>query len=390
MSTAFDRSRRLVARVRRRLASLGRRASEAATLDVAALDLDDAAIARDPLPHYEALRAVGTVHFLQRHRAWIVLGHDEVQGAFKRPEVFSNQPYADVDAVLLASDPPAHTAVRRTLAPYFARDVIDALGAFAAQRAAALLERACDSSTVPLDVVADYAKPLSQAVAARLLGLDDVAVAALRASAASAGGFHEHLRDIDALGHRAALYERLRSDGFDGATARSLVRLFWIASTATTQRVLAECVLALLERPDVRIELEASATLLPAFIEEVMRLHPPEPMLRRRTWLGVDIGGVHIPAQADVYLCLAAANRDPQRFADPDRLDVRRPDNLPLTFAPGPHLCLGAQLARMELKLLFQELLPRIRSVQLDGPIERLRSNFICGMKRLPVKVQWA
>lgn len=112
---------------------------EVPALDASTIDFDAPAIARDPFPHYDALRAAGPVHFLARHNVWIVLGHDEVQWVFTRPDLFSNRPYEDVDAVLLAADPPDHTDIRRLVTPYFSRDVIERLGAFAADRAVSLL-----------------------------------------------------------------------------------------------------------------------------------------------------------------------------------------------------------------------------------------------------------
>lgn len=87
----------------------------------------------------------------------------------------------------------------------------------------------------------------------------------------------------------------------------------------------------------------------------------------------------------------SSADYDERQFTDPFNFDMTRWPNDHVAFnLRSPHLCLGAQLARMEIKLLFQELLPRVKSVELDGPIERLRSNFICGMKTLPIKVEWA
>ncbi|HAN36692.1 MAG TPA: cytochrome P450, partial [Acidimicrobiaceae bacterium] len=92
-----------------------------------------------------------------------------------------------------------------------------------------------------------------------------------------------------------------------------------------------------------------------------------------------------------VLTWFASADYDERQFADPFTFDIHRWPNDHVAFnLRSPHLCLGAQLARMEIKLLFQELLPLLKSVQLAGPVERLRSNFICGMKRLPVQVSWA
>jgi cytochrome P450 len=136
---------------------LGRARAVAPTVPLTAetIDFDAPAIAIDPLPSYDLLRASASVHFLARHDAWIVLGYDELRAAFAMPQLLSNQPYEEVDAVLLAADPPAHTAIRRIASRYFAREVIEEIGRAAADAAPRLLEKR------RLDVVRDYAEPLS-------------------------------------------------------------------------------------------------------------------------------------------------------------------------------------------------------------------------------------
>jgi cytochrome P450 len=361
----------LLARVRRKLRALVRRSRNPPTAppapdDASTIDFDAVEIARNPFPHYDALRAKGTVQFLARHDAWIVLGHDEVQWAFTRPDLLSNRPYEEVDAVLLAADPPEHTAVRRTLNSYFARDVIERLGAFAAERAALLLRGR-------MDVVAGYGRPVSEAVAARLLGFEDAEVAALREAATHSVHFGDYVRNIDALAHRAAMYGRLRGDGFDEPHARSLVRLFWVASTATTERVIAQCVLALLQHPHARAAIEGDPSLLAPFIEEVMRMHQPEPMLRRLATNDLELGGARIPAGSLVYLSLAAANRDPRRYESPNELRLDRGASRHLTFGHGIHYCIGATLGRATVHAAMRTLLTRAPDFRAAQPLESVR-----------------
>jgi len=86
-----------------------------------------------------------------------------------------------------------------------------------------------------------------------------------------------------------------------------------------------------------------------------------------------------------------SANRDGEAFPDPERFDITRRPNEHVTFGPGgPHFCLGAHLARLETRILFEELLPRLRSIELTGPVERMRSNFVNGIKHMPVRVRLA
>ncbi len=357
---------RLFTRVRRKLRALTKRHTKTAPLDASTIDLDAAEIARDPFPYYDALRAKGTVQFLTRHGAWLVLGHDEVQWAFTRPDVLSNRPYEEVDAVLLASDPPDHTAVRRALNPYFSRDVIERLGAFAAERAASLL-------VDRIDVVAGFGRPVSEAVAARLLGFEDAEVEGLRDAAARSVHFGDYVRSIDALAHRAAMYGRLRADGFDEPRARSLVRLFWVASTATTERVIAQCVLALLQYPHARAAIHGDPSLLAPFIEEVMRMHQPEPMLRRLATSDVELAGARIAAGSLVYLSLAAANRDPRRYESPNELRLDRGAARHLTFGHGIHYCIGATLGRATITAALRTLLAEAPEFRAAQPLESVR-----------------
>jgi cytochrome P450 len=334
-------------------------------VSAATIDLDDPVVAQDPFPSYELLRKDGSVQYLARHGAWIVLGHEEVQMAFNRPDVLSNRPYTDVDAVLLAADPPEHTAMRRLVSPYFSREVVDGLGTFAGEYARSLLRPR-------MDVVRDYAEPLSEAVAQRLVGFDDATVAGIRLATAASTSFGQLVSAIDAVADRAVIYDRLRSDGLDDSRARSLVRLFWIASTKTSERVISACVFRLLQHPEVRESITRDDTLVPTFIEEVMRLHQPEPMLRRLAVEDVVLGGVRIPAGAHVMLSLAAANRDAARYAEPAELRLDR-GTRHLTFGHGIHYCIGAALGRAEALAAVRTLLMHAPGLRPAQPLETVR-----------------
>jgi cytochrome P450 len=321
---------RIARRLKRLLTPTPPHACSAATVDLGA-----ASFARDPFSHYEELRRSGVVQYLAHHDSWIVLGYDEVQYAFAHPELFSNRPYAGIDAVLLGADPPDHTAVRRIVSRYFAAPAMDALCAFAEGKAAELL--------VPeLDVVGGYAKPLSESVAAHFLGVES-----------------------------DAMFHRLRDDGFAEEEARSLVHLLWLASTETTERLIARCVLRLLQHDDVRRRVTEDRGRIPAFVEEVLRLHPPENILFRTATEDVPLGGATIPAEASVYLALSAANRDPAKFAAPHELRLGRAER-PLTFGFGIHHCVGATLGRRTIAVAVRTLLERAPHFRAAEPLDAL------------------
>jgi cytochrome P450 len=326
----------------------------------APLDLNAPDVARDPYPHYEALRRTGSVHFLPHHDAWIVLGYDDVQSVFARPASFSNRAYRDVDAVLLGADPPEHTAMRRIVGRYFTADALEHLAAFAEARALALLQPR-------MDVVRDYARALSESVAAELLGFAASDIDGIHAAQSQAQSFIGFTHALDALADRATMLARLRADGLADADARSIVRLMWLAATATTERVIAHAVLRLLRHDPIRRAVTDDAARIPAFIDEVLRLHVPELLIRRVATEDVTLGGANIPRGAMIYLSLAAANRDPAKFDDAATPRLDRPPVRPLSFGYGIHHCIGALLARREVTTAVRTLLaqaPRFRAAQ--------------------------
>lgn len=321
------------------------------------IDLTAPAIARDPFPHYEELRVAGSVQYLARHDAWIVLDYDEVQDAFARPERFSSQPYAEIDRVLLGADPPDHGPVRRVVSRCFSSEALKALSAFAEEKAVALLRPR-------MDAVAGYAVPLSEAVAARLLGFDDDAVRAIRSAPLEVAS---RIRVLDELAGRALLYEQLLADGIDDLRARSLIRLLWLAATTTTERVIAYGVLRLLQNAA-----PPGGDQVPAFVDEVLRLHPPELLVPRLTTGVTRLGEVELPANAVVHLCVGAANRDPAKFENPAALRIDRPPVRHFTFGSGIHHCVGAALGRRVVETSVRVLLTHAPGLRAAQPLENL------------------
>jgi cytochrome P450 len=327
----------LVSRIARRIVG----PAPASGRPEAAIALTDPSIAANPYPHYEALRAQAPVLYLPGHHAWILLGFDEVKAAFAQPEIFSSAPYQKVDAVLLAADPPHHEKVRRLVARRFTPRLLDDLAGFAEARVAELL--------VPeLDVAGDYAAPLTQAVAARLIGFDAPTLAQLHAvmtSRAAGDPLDDLIPVLDSIAPRADCFADLAA-AVGEADARSLVRLLWLGATISSERVIVRSVLCLLENPEMHAAITGDPLLLPAFVDEVTRLHPPELMEIRRTTRDVSLGGTVIPAGALVRLCVAAANRDPAKFDEPHAFRLDRSFRRQFSFGGGIHHCLGAPLAR--------------------------------------------
>ncbi|GIU96365.1 MAG: cytochrome P450 [Actinomycetota bacterium] len=165
--------------------------------------------------------------------------------------------------------------------------------------------------------------------------------------------------------------------------------LLMIAGNETTRHTITAGMLALMEHPDQLELLKERPDLIPVATEEILRWATPVMHFRRTATRDTELRGQPIRAGDKVVTWYIAANRDPEVFPDPYRFDVTRSPNDHVTFGPGgPHFCLGAHLARLETRILFEELLPRLRSIELVGPVERIRSNFVNGIKRMPVRVR--
>ena len=176
---------------------------------------------------------------------------------------------------------------------------------------------------------------------------------------------------------------------------KNLFVLMVSAGNDTTRYTMAGGIKALAEHPEQFAEvrqacIDGNTQVVERAVEEVLRWTSVTMHFRRTATQDLELGGKQIKQGDKVVVWFSSADYDERQFADPYTFDIHRWPNDHVAFnLRSPHLCLGAQLARMELKVLFEELLPRITSVEVDGTVERLRSNFICGMKRLPVKVTW-
>ena len=164
--------------------------------------------------------------------------------------------------------------------------------------------------------------------------------------------------------------------------------LIVVAGNETTRMAIALGVLALAQHPEQLALLQSDPSLYAAATEEIMRFASPVWHFRRTALVDTELAGTTITAGDKVVVWFAAGNRDASKYPDPHRFDITRNPADSLTFGRGgPHFCLGAHLAKLELRVLLEELVPRVRSIELAGEPERIRSNFSNGLKRLPVRV---
>lgn len=349
----------------------GRGRVSPAPVPAADIDLLRPDVLREPYTHYAALARSGPAHFLTRHGFWLVLRYDDVVQAFKNPHAFSSVRLGDsFDPVLIDADPPEHTRARRSLAPYFSSHPPSALEDYTRECARGLLAGGDKGGN--FDIVKDYAIPLAQLVVGGFLGLPHEETKALgrelRARENQRGDLSSFLSDwarrhLERLGGSSGedvCSRLLRGEGDKALTpgeVASLLKLLWAAGTLAPSISITMSVLLLLRHPEARRQLQGDLSLLPAFVEESLRLEAPEPMISRVTREEVTVSGTVIPAGAPVNLCIGAANRDPAHFAEPDTLSLRRDPNKHLSMGAGPHHCIGAALGRMEVRVALEVLL---------------------------------
>ncbi|MCQ4213795.1 cytochrome P450, partial [Streptomyces longispororuber] len=167
--------------------------------------------------------------------------------------------------------------------------------------------------------------------------------------------------------------------------------LLVVAGNETTRHTMSHAMLALLQHPEQLARLRDDPSLIPSATEEFLRWASPVYHFRRTATRDVELGGKRIKEGDKVVMWYASGNRDEAVFTDPYDLDVARENNDHVTFGKGsPHLCLGNLLARTEIRIMFEELVPRLADIKLAGDVPRVRSNFVNGIKKLPVEVTLA
>jgi cholest-4-en-3-one 26-monooxygenase len=167
----------------------------------------------------------------------------------------------------------------------------------------------------------------------------------------------------------------------------SFFLLLAVAGNETTRNLISGGMHALFQNPEERARLVRDPSLMPTAVEEMLRWVSPVMYFRRTATRDAEIRGQKIREGDKVTVWYGSANRDEDIFPRADRFDVGRTPNEHLAFGMGHHFCLGANLARLEIQIMFEELFRRLPDIQLAGPVERLRSNFINGIKHMPVRL---
>ena len=324
--------------------------------------------------------------------------------------------------MLLNLDPPEHGDLRRILAKRFTVRGLapfePAIRALAVETVDGVVARAADPARrgEPFDFVLDVAARFPMAVVNELLGVprtdfdmlfrwSNEIVGAGDEEYAEGRSTAETIQDAQLalfVYFARHLNHRRRSPGLDLVSQLAHARvgdraltdfeilsycfLLLLAGNETTRNATSGGMVAMLDRPELWRRLRAEPALLETAVDEIVRWSSPIVYFARTATREVELGGRTIRAGDRLALFYASANRDETVFADPDAFDPARSPNPHLAFGFGEHFCMGARLARLELSLLFGELLRRAPELEPAGPVARLASNFVGGVKHLPVR----
>ena len=387
----------------------------------------------DPYGYFRELRENDPVHWSEHHRAWLLTRYDDVRAAFRDPRLSAErvssmlprgalsteEPGTDAIRRLLGNwmvfrDPPAHGRLRRLARAAFTTRRIEQLRTAVREVATGLIDAVADEAE--FDLVRDFAFPLPATVIARLLGVPEAdqdrfrrwsedlepivfggldpgarrerAVPSLFALEAYFNGLLERRRrepGDDLLTALAAAEEAGDALSNDEVVATCILLLF--AGHETTTNLIASGFLALHGDSAAWQRLRDDAAIAPSAVEELLRYDGPSKIQPRVALEGHDLRGREIGAGDRVFLVQAAANRDPERFPDPDRLRLDRPDNEHLAFGHGIHHCLGAPLARLEAEVAFSTLSEYLPYLEVVGGGPRWRASVLGrGLVSLPVR----
>ncbi len=379
--------------------------------------------AGDPYPAYRELRATSPVVWNDVTKFWALLKYEDIRFVSGNPATFTStrgitipdpaQPQPVQEGNLIFTDPPRHRQLRKLINSGFTRRQVMLLEPKVREIVKGIIEgidpaRDCEFAD-------EVASPLPTRLIAEMLGAAPEDWERFREWSDAAVGTADPDIEMDhlvALGELYAYFTKLiearRSGAVSGQhdllsilavaevdghmlTDEDLLNfsfLLLVAGNETTRNLITLGTLALLDHPDQFAMLRADPSLLPGAVEEMLRFTTPVTHMARQATRDVEIRGQQIKAGDTVVMLYGSANRDEEIFGDSsETFDITRSPNPHIAFGAGEHACLGAQLARLEARVMFEVLLSTFPSIELVGDVTRLRATMTPGVKRMPVRL---
>src|SRR5690606_19579468 len=334
--------------------------------------LDNPFYITNPQPFWDYLKNHGNIHYLPKNKCWLVLGYDEITHVLKDPINFSSKAASYFDQYLLGNDPPSHKPMRGMLQSLFSQSNLNMVEAFITKKVEDLINDFPKDQ--PFNFVDHFSLPLSKSVIGYFLGLDaEQSQSANNIIGEDVFKVNDDLKDyfyqqfennveFNTYGALNYLTELYKDEKISLDAAASLARLFWVAGMLTTSVLLSHSFLKLLDNPEIANQLRESEELINKFIDECLRVLPPETSLSRIASKDVEIFNKKIASNSLVCLDLRAGNHDPKKFEDPFNFSLKRPTNSHLSFGTGAHVCIGMALAKLEARIAIKAYLNFIKN----------------------------
>ena len=322
-----------------------------------------------------------------------------------------NEDGSSLFPIMLMMDPPRHVAFRRLVQRSFTPRYVTGLEAHIRKRAQNIVDDVIEkgecefvtevASDLPLQVICDMMGVPEEDrqdifdLSNQMIGFDDPELGESneQRALASVGMFTKAMKVAELYRDNPQenltshlLHRDVNGEKLSEMEYAAFFLLLTVAGNETTRTVTTNGMRLLMDNPDQLARLIADPSLVSSAVEEILRFEPAVHHFRRTATQDVEIRGRQIKEDDPVIMWYAAANRDEEVFDEPNTFDVGRHPNEHLSFGIGEHFCLGANLARLELNAIFDEIVPRLRNPQFAGPVRRLRSNFINGVKEMPVR----
>ena len=387
------------------------------------LDVDPFAIEffENPFPTHEALREAGPVVHLDKWNVYAVARYAEVHLVLNDPLTFCSSRGVGLSdfakekpwrppSLILEADPPAHTRTRavlsRVLSPAVMKQIRDGFAAAAEAKVDELLAKgsfdaiADLAEAYPLSVFPD-AVGLKQEGREHLLPYAGVVFNAfgppnqLRQTAIERSQPHQAYvqeqcqRDnLAPGGFGACIHARVDAGDITAAEAPMLVRSLLSAGIDTTVNGIGAAIYCLARFPEEFARLRSDPSLARNAFEEAIRFESPVQTFFRTTTKDVEIGGCKVGVGEKILMFLGAANRDPRRWADPDRYDITRKTSGHVGFGSGIHMCVGQLVARLEGEVMLAALARKVAAIEITGPVKRRYNNTLRGLESLPITLK--
>ena len=379
--------------------------------------------AGDPYPAYRELRATDPVCWNSEAGFWGLLKYEDVRFVSTNPALFSSAKGITVpdpalenpvmEGSLIFTDPPRHRQLRKLINSGFTRRQVAILEPKLRAFARTALDRIDPSAGT--EFAEQIAAPLPTRMIAELLGAPDEDWERFRTWSDATVGMDDPDVELDtfaALGELYEYFQELISQRRNGSVRgtddllsvliaaevdgvrlsdQDLLQfclLLLVAGNETTRNLIALGTLALIESPDQFRLLREHPELMPSAVEELLRFTSPVANMTRCATRDIELRGRMIREGQYVTMLYGSANRDEDVFGpNAEQLDITRNPNPHLAFGCGEHSCLGAQLARLEASVLFEELLVRFDRIELDGAVVRMQATMVPGVKQMPVRL---